>query len=359
MVSRKATYRDSGVDIDAGNEAVRRMGRWVKETHGPQVLSDVAGGFGGFFSLLGGKDGALEDPVLAGATDGVGTKLKIAFLAERFDTVGIDLVAMSVNDLIVGGARPLFFLDYLATGVVAPEDIEQIVKGIAAGCLQSDCALLGGETAEMPGFYRRGEFDLAGTAVGVVERKRILDGRKIKVGDAVVGLASSGLHSNGFSLVRNVLLPTGGKRALQRHVPELGRTLAEELLEPTRIYVKPIMALLDHYKKRSPIRALAHITGGGLLENIPRVLPDGCGVTLSRKSWEVPAIFDLIRKQGDVARKEMDRVFNQGLGMVVIVAADRADAVTRFLNDAGEKASIVGEVTAGRGVKFGRLSASA
>ncbi|MEM7168480.1 MAG: phosphoribosylformylglycinamidine cyclo-ligase [Planctomycetota bacterium] len=351
MVSRKATYRDSGVDIDAGNEAVRRMGRWVKETHGPQVLTDIAGGFGGFFSL---KGSDLQDPVLVGATDGVGTKLKIAFLAERFDTVGIDLVAMSVNDLIVGGARPLFFFDYLATGTVSPEDVEQIVKGIAAGCLQSDCALLGGETAEMPGFYRAGEFDLAGTAVGIVERKRILDGRKVKVGDAVIGLASSGLHSNGFSLVRNVLLPRGGKRALQRHVDDLGRTLGEELLEPTRVYVKPIMALLDHYKNRSPVRAMAHITGGGLLENVPRVLPKGCGVVLQRKSWTVPPIFDLLRKEGDIARKEMDRVFNQGLGMVVVVAADRADAAVKVLHAAGETASIVGEVVAGRGVKFGR-----
>lgn len=349
------TYRDAGVDIDAGNEVVRRIGPWVKSTHGPQVLTDAAGGFGGFFALHRKGEAPLKDPVLVGATDGVGTKLKIAFQTGRFDTVGIDLVAMCVNDLIVGGARPLFFLDYVATARVTPADLEQIVKGIAEGCRQAECALLGGETAELPGFYRPGEFDLAGFSVGVVERRRIIDGSKVAAGDVLIGLPSSGLHSNGFSLVRKVLCPRGGSRALARHVPELGRSLGEELLEPTKIYVSALQAVLERFQRGQPVHALAHITGGGLLENIPRVLPADCDAVLSRSSWDVPPIFSLVQKTGGVARREMDRVFNLGLGMVLIVAPNKADAVVRCLEDAGEAARIVGEVTEGRGrVRFRR-----
>lgn len=352
---KRASYRDAGVDIDAGNEVVRRIGSWVRATHGPQVLDDVAGGFGGFFRLQRPGEAPLDDPILVGATDGVGTKLKVAFLTGRLDTVGVDLVAMCVNDLIVGGARPLFFLDYIGTGRLEPAELELVVKGIAQGCRQADCALLGGETAEMPGFYDPGEFDLAGFSVGVVERKRIIDGSRVKAGDVVIGLPSSGLHSNGFSLVRKVLLDRDAKRRLARTFPELGRTLGEELIEPTRIYVRPLMATLAHFDRGRPVRALAHITGGGLLENIPRVLPGDCDVVLRRASWEVPPIFDLVRQAGRVSRREMDRVFNNGLGMILVVTASRAKAIVEFLRTQGEDARVVGEVVPGkRRVRFAR-----
>lgn len=351
----RATYREAGVDIDAGNEMVRRIGPWVKATYGKQVLPGVAGGFGGFFRLNAPGSRALRDPVLVGCTDGVGTKLKVAFLAQRFDTVGIDLVAMCVNDLIVGGAKPLFFLDYIGTGRLDPADLEVVVRGIAEGCRMADCALLGGETAEMPGFYDDGEFDLAGFAVGVVEKSRIVDGRRVVAGDAVIGIASSGLHSNGFSLVRRVLLDRATARSIQREVPELGRSLAEELLEPTRIYVRPLLAAFERFARGSAIRAVAHITGGGLVENIPRVLPDDVDVVLDRRAWTVPPIFELVRKTGRVARSEMDRVFNNGLGLVLVVAPSRANAIVDFFRERGEGASVVGEVVPGKQrVRFAR-----
>ncbi|MGE3164989.1 MAG: phosphoribosylformylglycinamidine cyclo-ligase [Planctomycetota bacterium] len=350
-----ATYRGAGVDIDAGNEMVRRIGPWVKATYGKQVLPGVAGGFGGFFRLQAPGRKPLRDPVLVGCTDGVGTKLKVAFLTRRLDTVGIDLVAMCVNDLIVGGAKPLFFLDYIGTGRLDPADLEVVVRGIAEGCRQADCALLGGETAEMPGFYEDGEFDLAGFAVGVVEKSKIVDGRRVAAGDAVIGLASSGLHSNGFSLVRRVLLNGSSARELERVVPELGRPLGEELLEPTRIYVQPLLAALDRFARGAPIRAVAHITGGGLVENIPRVLPADVDVVLRRGAWTPPPIFDLVQSVGRVARAEMDRVFNNGLGLVLVVAPARAAAVVDFFRARGEDARIVGEVVPGRQrVRFSR-----
>ncbi len=349
------TYRAAGVDIDAGNEVVDRIADCVKRTHNDHVLPESHGGFAGLFRLFGKgmlSKSELTDPILVGATDGVGTKLKIAFMTGRFDTMGIDLVAMCVNDMIVGGARPLFFLDYIGTGAVDPADLETVVRGVARGCELSDCALLGGETAEMPGFYKKGELDLAGFAVGVVERKKIIDGKKVKAGDAVIGVASSGVHSNGFSLVRRALVEgSGGKRALAKHHDELGRTLGEELLEPTRLYVRPVMALLDSYNGRSPIRAMAHITGGGLVENIPRVLPKGLGVKLNRKSWTRPPIFDMLQRAG-VPKKEMDRVFNQGIGLTVIVPARNAKTIVGKLNELGEDARVIGEVTGKPGVRF-------
>ena len=347
--SERLTYRDAGVDIDAGNEVVERIRTAVQKTHGPQVLPESHGAFGGFFRLFpkGLFAESFKDPVLVGATDGVGTKLKIAFDTGRFDTVGIDLVAMCVNDLIVGGARPLFFLDYIGTGIVEPETLEAVVEGIAEGCLQSRCALLGGETAELPGFYKKGEFDLAGFSVGLVERSRIIDGKKVKAGDYLIGLPSSGLHSNGFSLVRKALLDGRGKRALKANVAELGKTLGEELLTPTRIYVQAILAVLEKYPAKRPIRAMAHITGGGLVENVPRVLPEDCDAVFERRSWDVPPIFDMVAKAGNVERAEMDRVFNQGLGMVLVVAPKFVDKIVALLDEEGYSPKVVGEIRAG------------
>ncbi|MFQ5653224.1 MAG: phosphoribosylformylglycinamidine cyclo-ligase [Planctomycetota bacterium] len=349
------TYRQAGVDIDSGGEVVKRIARWVRSTHNPHVLPHSHGSFGGFFRLFGGGlfDEAIEDPVLVAATDGVGTKLRVAFEMGRADTVGIDLVAMCVNDLVVSGARPLFFLDYVAAAAIDPAVVEEIVQGIAEGCKAADCALLGGETAEMPGFYRPREFDLAGFTVGLVERARIIDGSAVSPGDAVVGLSSSGLHSNGYSLARRALLEGKGRRSLGEAVDCLGRTLGEELLEPTKIYARPLLSLLQRFREKRPVRAAAHITGGGLVENIPRVLPVGLGVALRRSAWERPPVFELIEREGPVGADEMDRVFNQGLGMVLIVSPSHADGVVEHLRSAGEEASIVGEVTTGGGgVRF-------
>ena len=341
------TYRDSGVDIDAGNEVVERIRKAVTSTHDEGVLGASHGAFGGFYRLLSGVDGPLVDPVLVAATDGVGTKLKIAFRTGRFDTVGVDLVAMCVNDLVVSGARPLFFLDYVATGAIAPDAIEQIVIGIADGCRQARCSLLGGETAEMPGFYRDGEFDLAGFAVGVVERAQIIDGKKVAPGDCVVGVSSSGLHSNGYSLVRRALIEGESPLSLEADPGNLGMTLGDALLEPTRIYVEAVRTLIA--ADGDSVHAIAHITGGGLLENIPRVLPAGLGARLDRSSWQRPAIFDLVEERGAVAGEEMDRVFNQGIGLAVIVPAARGEEVVDLLQEAGEKAQVIGSVVEGGG----------
>ncbi|MEC9476877.1 MAG: phosphoribosylformylglycinamidine cyclo-ligase [Planctomycetota bacterium] len=348
------TYRDAGVDIDAGNAVVQRIREAVVSTQDERVLSGSHGAFGGFFRLLDG-DGSLfgsevRDPILVGATDGVGTKLKIAFATGEFGTVGIDLVAMCVNDLVVGGARPLFFLDYVATGKIEPEAIAVVVEGIAEGCRQSGCALLGGETAEMPGFYSADEFDLAGFSVGVVERGAIVDGSKVNLGDAVIGISSSGVHSNGFSLVRKALLEGEDALSLDQDPGGLGATLGQILLEPTRIYVKPILSLLEQFS--GGIHAISHITGGGLIENIPRVLPSGMGAQLLRENWSRPPIFSLIEQRGQVATSEMDRVFNQGIGMVVVVASEQADAVVTHLGSVGEQAQIIGEIVSGQGVEI-------
>ncbi|NLW60042.1 MAG: phosphoribosylformylglycinamidine cyclo-ligase [Firmicutes bacterium] len=334
------TYKEAGVDIDAGNEAVRLMKKHVRSTHRPEVLTEI-GSFGGLFAL----SNKYEEPVLVSGTDGVGTKLKIAFLLDKHDTIGQDAVAMCVNDIIVHGAEPLFFLDYLAVGKLDPEQVATIVRGIAAGCRQAGCALIGGETAEMPGFYASGEYDLAGFAVGVVERKKIIDGRQVKPGHVVIGLPSSGLHSNGYSLARKVLLE---KAALHpdTYQPELGKTLGEELLTPTKIYVKTIQHLLS----RVPVEAMAHITGGGLPENLPRILPPGLGVRLNKKAWTVPPIFKLLQTLGAVPETEMYRTFNMGIGFVCLVAPEEADKACAVLAGAGEEPVIIGRVEPGAGV---------
>ena len=334
------TYKDAGVDIDAGDLFVEKIKPYVKSTFRPEVLTHI-GGFGGLFALK-----KYKEPVLVSGTDGVGTKLKIAFLTRRHDTVGIDLVAMCVNDIIVQGAEPLFFLDYFATGKLKPAEHADIVKGIAEGCRQSRCALIGGETAEMPSFYGAEEYDLAGFAVGVVEKKKIIDGSKIKPGDTLIGLASSGLHSNGYSLVRKVLLETAGYGVDDR-LSELGnKPLGEVLLTPTRIYAKTVMALLKEFD----IRGMAHITGGGITENTPRMLPKGTAALIRKGTWEIPPIFQLIRKKAGVDDEEMYRDFNMGIGMVLAVPAKQAAAVLKKAKKLGEQAWLIGEIVKGKQV---------
>ncbi|MBM4123862.1 MAG: phosphoribosylformylglycinamidine cyclo-ligase [Nitrospira sp.] len=334
------TYRQAGVDIEAGDELVKRITPLVRSTFRPEVLTEL-GGFGGLFRFQASR---YADPVLVSGTDGVGTKLKIAFLMDRHDTVGIDLVAMCVNDVAVSGAEPLFFLDYFATGKLAVPKAEAVVKGVAEGCRQAGCALIGGETAEMPSFYAEGEYDLAGFAVGVVDRPKIIDGKTIQPGDAIIGLASTGLHSNGYSLARRVLLEDGGL-TLESRVSDLDRSLGDVLLTPTRIYAKQIMALAADY----PIKGIAHITGGGLTENIPRILPDGCLARLHRGAWPVPAIFTLLKKMGRIESDEMHRVFNMGIGLVLVVPAAQAEAVIARAAELGDRGYRIGEIVAGEG----------
>ncbi|MBF0193773.1 MAG: phosphoribosylformylglycinamidine cyclo-ligase [Magnetococcales bacterium] len=330
---QSVTYRDAGVDIDAGNRVVGLIQKAVASTHRPEVATDL-GGFGAMFHPDWSK---YTDPVMVSATDGVGTKLKLAFLTGRLDTVGIDLVAMSVNDLIVQGAEPLFFLDYFATGKLQPEDAATVVEGIADGCRQAGCALIGGETAEMPDFYEPGEFDLAGFAVGMVEKAEIIDGKGIKEGDVLLGLASSGPHSNGYSLIRHLVIGEGGPGL---DAPFGDKTLGEALLTPTRIYVKAILSLAKQYQ----IKGLVHITGGGFWENIPRILPDNVGVELNKSSWSRPQIFNLLQELGNVEEEEMLRTFNCGLGMIAFVDAKNAQQALQILRDAGEEAWQVGRV---------------
>ena len=335
-------YKQAGVDIAAGNEAVERMKKHVKKTFRPEVLTGL-GGFGGLFGLN--KD-KYEEPVLVSGTDGVGTKLKLAFAMDKHDTIGIDAVAMCVNDVIVTGAEPLFFLDYLACDKIIPEKIEAIVKGIADGCQQAGCALIGGETAEMPGMYSEGEYDIAGFTVGIVDRPKAIDGTTIAAGDAVIGLASSGVHSNGFSLVRKLLLEKKGY-ALTDKLPELeGKTLGEVLLEPTRIYVKQILNILEKVK----IKGMAHITGGGFIENIPRVLPEGVNVDITRGSWPVLPVFNLMQRDGAISDRDMYTTFNMGIGMVLVVPADQAEETLRIAKAQGEQVYRIGTVTAGNKV---------
>jgi phosphoribosylformylglycinamidine cyclo-ligase len=337
------TYRESGVDIDAGEDAVRRITPLARATNRAEVL----GGVGGFASFVRVPAGYRE-PVLVSSTDGVGTKLKVAFLAGRHDTVGIDLVAMGVNDILVHGAEPLYFLDYIAVGRLDPALIERVVGGIAAGCRQAGCALVGGEMAEHAGGHAPGEYDLAGFAVGVVERARLIDGAAVRVGDQVLGLASSGLHSNGFTLVRRIVFDLMGLGIFDP-LPATGRSVADELLEPTRIYVRSIQKLLESVE----VRAMAHVTGGGLTGNVPRVLPAGCRVRISRSSWSVPPVFEVLRKAGHVDDAEMFRTFNMGIGYVVIVAPAAAETAARLLRDGGERVVRLGEVVAGeRGVEL-------
>jgi phosphoribosylformylglycinamidine cyclo-ligase len=331
-------YKQAGVDIAAGNEAVERMKKHVKRTFRPEVLTDL-GGFGALFRLDASK---YEKPVLVSGTDGVGTKLKIAFAMDKHDTIGIDAVAMCVNDVVVQGAEPLFFLDYLACDKVIPAKIEAIVKGIADGCAQAGCALIGGETAEMPGMYAEGEYDIAGFTVGVVDESKLIDGRAVAPGDVLIGIASSGVHSNGFSLVRKVLLADQGMR-LDQHVEILGKTLGEELLTPTRIYVKPVLTLLKQYE----IKAMAHITGGGFTENIPRVLPDGTQAEIDFGSWPVLPVFTLVEERGRISKADMFRTFNMGIGMVLAVREQDAEGIVRALREMGEEAYVIGRIAAG------------
>ncbi len=331
------------MDITAGDEAVRRIARLAASTGRPEVLGGI-GAFAAFCRIPAGY----REPVLVSSTDGVGTKLKIAFLADRHDTVGVDLVAMGVNDLLVHGAEPLYFLDYLAVHRVDPERIEAIVSGIAAGCRQAGCALVGGETAEMRDLYAPGEYDLAGFAVGVVERSGIVSGAEVEPGDRVLGLASSGLHSNGYTLARKVLLERLAL-GMSDPIPGTGRRCADELLEPTRIYVRPVLSLL----RAVPVLAMAHITGGGITENLPRVLPEGARAVIARGSWPVPPVFDVIRDGGPVEETEMRRTFNMGLGFLLVVRARDAGAAAAHLRAAGEQVFEVGEIRRGeRGVEY-------
>lgn len=335
----KLTYRDAGVDVDAGNRAVKLIKGYVKSTFQPGVLGEL-GGFGGFFQLDISK---YREPVLVSGTDGVGTKLKIAFMMDKHDTIGIDAVAMCVNDILVHGAKPLFFLDYIAVGKLIPEKVAEIVKGVAEGCRIAGCALLGGETAEMPGMYGENEYDIAGFVVGVVDKNKIVDGSLIKRGDVVIGIASSGLHSNGYSLARKVLFEVG-KLSPRDYIEELGCTLGEEILRPTKIYSKTVNALKDFN-----IHGMAHITGGGIFENLPRILPEGLQVEINEKAWDVPPIFTMIQKIGHVEDREMHRTFNMGIGYVIIAAEKDANDILEVIRQQGEKGWIIGQVSNGSG----------
>ena len=333
--SRSESYAAAGVDITAGYRAVELMKSSVKRTMIPGADTDI-GGFGGLFvpNLTG-----MEEPVLVSGTDGVGTKLKLAFDLDRHDTVGIDCVAMCVNDIICSGAKPIFFLDYIACGRNIPERIAQIVSGIAEGCVQAGCALIGGETAEHPGLMPEEEYDLAGFSVGIVDKKKVLQPESARAGDAIIAISSSGVHSNGFSLVRKVLADSGTD--LNERFDELsGERIGNVLLTPTRIYVKPVLALLD----KVPVRSLAHITGGGFYENIPRALPDGLGAKIYRQSIKIPPIFPLLAKLGNISEREMFNVYNMGVGMTAIVPADRAQDAVDCLKENGEDAYLCGEV---------------
>ena len=340
--SKSDSYASAGVDITAGYKSVELMKKHVARTMIPGTLEDI-GGFGGLFSL---DTKSIADPVLVSGTDGVGTKLKIAFLMDKHDTIGIDCVAMCVNDIICCGARPLFFLDYIACGKNIPEKIASIVAGVAEGCVQAGCALIGGETAEHTGMMPEDEYDLAGFSVGIVDKSRVLDKNLVRPGDAVIALASSGLHSNGYSLVRRAF--DVENRDLNEHISELGTTLGEALLTPTRIYVKPLLELIQNVG----IKSVSHITGGGFYENIPRSLPEGCGVRIEIKKLNTPPIFDLLAKAGNIPQHDMFNTYNMGVGMSIIVSPDKADEAVKSLIASGENAYIMGEVTEGEGVEL-------
>ncbi|OPX42828.1 phosphoribosylformylglycinamidine cyclo-ligase [Ruminiclostridium hungatei] len=331
------TYKDAGVDVEAGYESVKLIKDHVKRTFRPEVMTEL-GGFGGLFSLDKSK---YRQPVLVSGTDGVGTKLKMAFLMEKHDTVGIDCVAMCVNDIVCSGAEPLFFLDYVAVGKNYPEKVAEIVKGVAEGCVLSGCSLIGGETAEMPGFYPVDEYDLAGFSVGIVDKDKIIDGKNIKAGDRIIGLPSSGIHSNGYSLVRKLINPT--EKNLKEYVEKLGCTLGEELLKPTRIYVKTILALIEKFQ----IKGISHITGGGFIENIPRMVPAGLKVSIEVGSWPVLPVFDMLRELGNMKDKDIFNTFNMGIGMVLAAAEEDAPEIVDYLKSVGEAAYIIGTVAEG------------
>ena len=337
-------YKQAGVDIEAGYEAVKRMKKHVAKTTRPEVLGGL-GAFGAMFDLSSFK---LKEPVLVSGTDGVGTKLMLAFMMDKHDTIGIDAVAMCVNDIVVQGAEPLYFLDYIACGKAYPEKIEAIVAGIAEGCVQAGCSLIGGETAEMPGLYDKGEYDLAGFSVGIVEKSNLIKGDNIEEGDVLIGLSSNGLHSNGFSLVRKVLLEDH-QLELSKTYDTLSKPLGEELLTPTRIYVKPILAILDKYE----VKGMSHITGGGFYENIPRALPKGLAGEIDFGSWPVPPIFDFLKGVGQLYGDDMFSAFNMGIGLVMVVTPEDAVSVIQDLENLGEKAYVIGRVKRGEGVSIG------
>jgi phosphoribosylformylglycinamidine cyclo-ligase len=332
---KKISYKDAGVDIDKGDAFVRSIKPMVESTFRPEVLTKI-GGFAGCFSL---NLERYKKPILVSSTDGVGTKLKIAFMMDRHDTVGIDLVAMSVNDIVVAGAKPLFFLDYFAASRLDPERAEKVVSGIVKGCIEAECSLIGGETAEMPGLYREGEYDLAGFAVGIVEDAQLIDGSSVTVGDKLVGIASSGLHSNGYSLVRKVLFENH-KMNVQEEVEQIGSVLGEELLKPTKIYAKTILNLIRDFR----IGGIAHITGGGITGNLPRVIPKGSKALVRKGTWDIPPIFAYLREQGNIPEEEMLRTFNNGIGMILVVRPKEVDDILSRLNNLGEKAYVIGEI---------------
>lgn len=334
-----ANYKEAGVDVHAGYKAVELMKRHVARTMRAEVLTDI-GGFGGLFSL---ENINIKKPVLVSGTDGVGTKLKLAFALDKHDTVGIDCVAMCVNDVVCSGAAPLFFLDYIATGKLNPYKVESIVKGISEGCLMAGCALIGGETAEMPGFYPENEYDLAGFCVGIADKDKIIDGKSIKSGDKLIGIASSGVHSNGFSLVRKLF--SDNKQALDEYYEELNAPIGEVLLTPTKIYVKAILKLIENFD----IKGIAHITGGGFIENIPRMIPEGLKAVIHKGTWPVLPIFKLISEKGNVSEMDMYNTFNMGIGMVLAVDAGVSEKVIGCINELGEKAYLIGEIAEGEG----------
>lgn len=334
------TYKDAGVDVTRGYEAVSLMKQHVKRTFNDSVLTGL-GSFGGMYEIDGGK-------VLVSGTDGVGTKLKAAFALDKHDTVGIDCVAMCVNDVVCHGAKPLFFLDYIATGELRPKMIEEIVSGVAEGCVQSGSALIGGETAEMPGFYPKGEYDMAGFSVGIVDKDKIINGANIKAGDVIIGLASSGVHSNGFSLVRRLYEMTSEN--LNKYYECLGKTLGEAIIEPTIIYVKTILSLIEKFD----IKGIAHITGGGFIENIPRTLPEGLCAEIKLGSWDMLPLFEMMQKDSGLADEQAYNTFNMGIGMVVVADKKYADGIIEDIEKSGKKAYVIGKVAAGSGVKLCR-----
>ncbi|HDY66053.1 MAG TPA: phosphoribosylformylglycinamidine cyclo-ligase [Phycisphaerae bacterium] len=349
--SPSITYKQTGVDIEAGQKVVDLIRPMVKRTRTARVMGGL-GGFAGMFRLDFNEKlfkQNYRDPVLVACTDSVGTKMLVAIRMKKLDTIGIDCVAMNVNDMICCGSEPLFLVDYLAVNKVVPTQVADIIRGVTEGCIQSGCALLGGETCEMPDVYRPGDFDIAGFALGVVERKRIIDGSGVESGDVAIALASDGLHSNGYGLARRVLLDIAGYKLTERPAELDGRSVGEELLRPTRIYVKSVLDVLKQYKVKRVVKAMAHITGGGLPDNLPRVLPPGLTVRIKRSSWQVPPIFKLIARKGPVDQIEMSRVFNMGVGFVMIVAPDFARSIMNRLRRSGERCWVLGKVRRGGG----------
>ena len=337
-MSNKITYQDAGVDVHRGYEAVSKMKEHVKSTFTDGVLTDI-GSFGGSYSIA--KYMGMEEPVLVSGTDGVGTKLKLAFDLNKHDTIGIDCVAMCVNDILCSGAIPLFFLDYIATGRISPEQVAEIVKGIATGCKESLCALVGGETAEMPGFYKDGEYDVAGFAVGIVDKAKMIDGSKMKAGDVIIGLRSSGVHSNGYSLVRKII--DTYKLDLNAYCEELGETYGEAFLKPTKLYVKAVMAA----KEAAELKGIAHITGGGFIENVPRMLPEGVDARISLNAIDAPKVYTLLERLSGLEINELYNTFNMGIGMMIVTEKEDADKVVEALCKVGEEATIIGEIVEG------------